>query len=283
MGRWGVTGFSNDTAEDVKQDYISLLRSGKDGAEAVEELTLRYEDALADSDDGPMFWLALADVQWDYGRLEKHVRDRALHAIQQALAQRSTSDAPAAIDAREGRRQKRFLEQLRQKLLSQPPDKKTVRQQKLYRCGWENGDVYAYRLTSLFAAEKAVKNKYVFFVKVGEQTWHPGHVIPVVYVYRAIGDDVLSLRELQDLAYLPQFFAPRAYQKDPNRRIQYLLSIISTSSGAVPGKNLTYIGHFENVQRVADEDRNFYSVTWKAFEKYILDDFQAWGALPVQN
>lgn len=265
----------------MKHDYIALLRNGKEGTAATAELTLRYEDALADANDAPIFWLALADVQWDYGRLEPHVRDKALYSIQQELAQCSPSDDPAAAEKRAVRAQKRFLEQLRQKLQSQPPEKKLVRPQKLYRCDWKNGDVYAYKLTSPSAAEKAVMNKYVFFIKVGEQTWHPGHIIPVVYFYRAIEDDLLSLREIQDLTYLPQFFTPNAYQADPNRRMQYLLSIISTSSRSVPRNNLTYLGHFDHVQRVPDEDCDSYAVTWKELERYLLEDFRAWGALPV--
>ena len=196
MGSWGVTSFQNDVAEDVKNDYISLLKKGKEGIEATEELTLRYEDSIVDPDDAPIFWLALADVQWDYGRLEKCVGEKALYYIRQGLTQQNASDDQTAIDERDFHEQKRFLENLRQKLLSQQPDKKMVRQQKLYRCDWKNGDVYAYKLTSLYAAEKAVMNKYVFFIKIGEQTWYPGHIIPVVYFYRTIRDELLDLSEV---------------------------------------------------------------------------------------
>lgn len=76
-----------------------------------------------------------------------------------------------------------FLVKLQRKLLSEQPNEKKIHQQKLYRCDWENGDVYAYRLTSVYAKEKGLINKYLFFVKIDEQTWHPGHVIPVVYFY----------------------------------------------------------------------------------------------------
>lgn len=76
---------------------------------------------------------------------------------------------------------------------------------------------------------------------------------------------------------IPQFFTPRAYKNNPNRRIQYMLSILSTSSRAVPRRNLTFIGHLKNVKRMSNEDCNSYQVSWKNFEKYIIDDFQAWS------
>lgn len=34
------------------------------------ELVVQNEDVLSDPDDAPVFWLALADTQWNLGRLE---------------------------------------------------------------------------------------------------------------------------------------------------------------------------------------------------------------------
>lgn len=277
MGSWGLTNLQNDIAEDVKSDYISLLQKGKTGEEATKELTLQYEDAIADLDDAPVFWLALADVQWDYGRLEKHVGEKAQYYIKQELTQWNTPNYQEAEGESVSREQRCFLVKLQRKLLSEQPNEKKIRQQKLYRCDWENGDVYAYRLTSVYAKEKGLINKYLFFVKIDEQTWHPGHVIPVVYFYWIMADCLLGISDIQALEYIPQFFTPRAYKNNPNRRIQYMLSILSTSSRAVPRRNLTFIGHLKNVKRMSNEDCNSYQVSWKNFEKYIIDDFQAWS------
>ena len=154
MGSWGLTNLQNDIAEDVKSDYISLLQKGKTGEEATKELTLQYEDAIADLDDAPVFWLALADVQWDYGRLEKHVGEKAQYYIKQELTQWNTPNYREAEGESVSREQRCFLMKLQRKLLSEQPNEKKIHQQKLYRCDWENGDVYAYRLTSVYAKEK---------------------------------------------------------------------------------------------------------------------------------
>ncbi len=92
-----------------------------------------------------------------------------------------------------------------------------------------------------------------------------------------MADCLLGISDIQALEYIPQFFTPRAYKNNPNRRIQYMLSILSTSSRAVPRRNLTFIGHLKNVKRMSNEDCNSYQVSWKNFEKYIIDDFQAWS------
>lgn len=137
MGSWSLTNLQNDIAEDVKSDYISLLQKGKTGEEATKELTLQYEDAIADLDDAPVFWLALADVQWDYGRLEKHVGEKAQYYIKQELTQWNTPNYREAEGESVSREQRCFLVKLQRKLLSEQPNEKKIHQQKLYRCDWE--------------------------------------------------------------------------------------------------------------------------------------------------
>ena len=124
MGSWGLTNLQNDIAEDVKSDYISLLQKGKTGEEATKELTLQYEDAIADLDDAPVFWLALADVQWDYGSLEKHVGEKAQYYIKQELTQWNTPNYQEAEGESVSREQRCFLVKLQRKLLSEQPNEK---------------------------------------------------------------------------------------------------------------------------------------------------------------
>ena len=77
MGTWGVGLYANDTAADVRDTWLKNLKLGASGEEATAALLQAWG-----KDDDPLFWLALADTQWTWGRLEAHVRDRA----QQALA-----------------------------------------------------------------------------------------------------------------------------------------------------------------------------------------------------
>ena len=81
MGAWNTSLYGNDTARDVKGDYVHKLRSGKSDQEAMEAMLVEYERTKDDEDEGPLFWLALADTQWEYGRLTEPVREKALQLL----------------------------------------------------------------------------------------------------------------------------------------------------------------------------------------------------------
>lgn len=83
MGAWNTSLYGNDTARDVKGDYVHKLRSGKNDQEAMEAMLVEYERTKDDEDEGPLFWLALADTQWEYGRLTEPVREKALQLLAQ--------------------------------------------------------------------------------------------------------------------------------------------------------------------------------------------------------
>ena len=60
MGAWNTSLYGNDTARDVKGDYVHKLRSGKSDQEAMEAMLVEYERTKDDEDEGPLFWLATA-------------------------------------------------------------------------------------------------------------------------------------------------------------------------------------------------------------------------------
>jgi hypothetical protein len=81
MGTSGAGIFADDVACDVRDQFIELLATGTSAAEASSTLQALWSDAIADSDDGPVFWLALAATQWKYGMLTTDVRDQALTVL----------------------------------------------------------------------------------------------------------------------------------------------------------------------------------------------------------
>lgn len=220
-----------------------------------------------------MFWFALADTQWNLGRLEDFVREQALHHI------RDGHDVKrwAAEDLRGAKTRAKTLEELQQKLLSPQPAEKRMSQYKLYRCEWKIGDVYAYQLVGDYAKENGMFGKFLYFIKVDEAVWYPGHIVPVVYFYWITGDKLLSLEELKNVDYIPQFFIPEVYKKDPKRQRLYLVELLSTSSRVIPNKQLTFIGNLRKVKRVDNEEPNSYKVSWKDFERYIINNFKTWN------
>jgi hypothetical protein len=81
MGTWGTAVFSDDTACDVRGSYVDFLGDGLSGPEATKKLLGEWSKSLEDPDEAPVFWLALAATQWKHGRLEPHVLQQALNAI----------------------------------------------------------------------------------------------------------------------------------------------------------------------------------------------------------
>ncbi|MDE5649368.1 MAG: hypothetical protein K2I33_05645, partial [Oscillospiraceae bacterium] len=77
MGAWGVRLYQNDLAEDIKGQYIDCLREGKTNEEATQSLILEYQGSFDDIDEGPIFWMVLADQQWQLGRLMPYVKEYA--------------------------------------------------------------------------------------------------------------------------------------------------------------------------------------------------------------
>jgi hypothetical protein len=79
MGAWGYGIRQDDTVCDVIDAFDDALKSGKTVADATKAVRGQFTEALDDSDDGPLLWIALADAQWSYGQLDpvilKRVKD----------------------------------------------------------------------------------------------------------------------------------------------------------------------------------------------------------------
>ena len=79
MGVFGIALYSDDTACDVREEFISLLVRHRDPAVATSALLRSWEAQIADADDGPVFWLA---TQWRHGCLGETVKARAIRVIE---------------------------------------------------------------------------------------------------------------------------------------------------------------------------------------------------------
>ena len=273
MGIWGPKLYEDDIAEDIRSFYTERLREGKTGEEATALLLQEYSEELSDPDDAPVIWFALADTQWNVGRLQVDVMDKALLHIEEGSNLRRWQDEAPEYS----KRRKAVLEKLKTKLLSPQPPEKRISPKEYYRCPWKLGDVFAYQLSGSYAEEKQLKGKYLFFVKVGEDIWNNECVIPIVYVYWVISDEILSVEELERIGYIPQFTLPQVYIRNHTRPEKYRLSLITTTSRAVPKKKLTYIGNIDLVVPLEEPSPFSTYRAWRAFEKYIVDDFQNWA------
>jgi hypothetical protein len=81
MGTYGAGLFQDDTASDVREDFLNLLREGHSAQEASKALLCERSSSIDDTNDGPVFWLALAATQCEYGCLQMEVLHKALSVI----------------------------------------------------------------------------------------------------------------------------------------------------------------------------------------------------------
>ena len=76
MGSWGFGIRHDDFVCDVIGEFEDVLKAGKSVTEATAAVTSRFGGPIEDTNDDPLFWIALADVQWAYGALEPAVFER---------------------------------------------------------------------------------------------------------------------------------------------------------------------------------------------------------------
>lgn len=238
MGVWGTALYSNDTASDIRGDYVDLLRRGNSNEEALKKLMEKNRYCIGDEEEEPLFWYALADTLWNYGRLTPEVKEKALYFLDHPEAElaRWEDDGGKYVEA-----WMRTLEKLRTKLLSPQPPEKKVSKYRLYKCTWQVGDVYAYRLESEYSKEKGLDGKYIIFQKVGETDCWPGHIIPVIFVYRWIGESLPTKEELACLPILKQYY-PCALKKYPDTTGS-LVALMIGSKKITPVSQLTFMGN----------------------------------------
>ncbi len=291
MGSWGPKLYQDDLAEDIKSYYKDQLHRGKKGHEITAELISENQCTLSDADDAPVFWFALADTQWNLGRLEDEVKQQALYHIKDGHDLRRWQ----LVDAREASIRAKVLAELEKKLNTPQPEEKKVSIYKIYHCQWKIGDVFAYQLESDLAKERGLYGRYFLIQKVDEHVWHPGHIVPIVYVKITSDTNLPSnVEEYDKLEYVQtcvskyeERFWPidmRRPQEDIAEKSkinyqvdeygylpQYRATLVNTSKRIIP-KKLIYLGNFENAippqkEFVPHSKYNIINVLWKCFDE----------------
>ncbi|MCL2137801.1 MAG: hypothetical protein FWH40_09875 [Coriobacteriia bacterium] len=204
---------------------------------------------------------------------------------------------------RPAKERKAVLEALAKKLWSPQPPEKKVSQYRLYRCEWEVGDVYSYQIECEASKGIGLFGRHLLFQKVDENIWHPGHIIPIVYV-KLTQDDSLpgTLEEYDTLEYVqvsifrydpsypdfrpdPASLTEEEYLKGVEVIRQGLafdeygclpefrVKLINTSKRIIP-KKLAYCGNYANAAPPKNEylrkDKiSILAMPWKSFGKTI--------------
>lgn len=247
MGAWGTGLYQNDVACGVKSEYVGLLSIGESNISATQKIIDSYYYELQDCEDAPIFWFALADTQWRYGRLLDEVKEQALTYIENETDLISWQDNKSLYNKR-----KQTLEKLKQKLLSPQPVERKVPKLNCHKSFWNPGDILLYQLTSEKIQDSKWHNKYILFEIVGKtHEWFAGlprdqyyNEYDVAKIYNWIGKGPIDKEKLKDLSYFQQLVQPlqrKAYMSD-------LMLIMDFSNRELKKLNVEVIfnnGHYD--------------------------------------
>ena len=137
MGATGPAIFSDDTTADIRAAYRELLEDQVPDDEASSLIITRYHD-LADEEH--LLWLALAATQHKLGRLQDHVKARALDVIDTGTGLQPWIEAgPRQLANRQA-----TLAVLRDQLTGPQPPRKTLRRPTRTTTDLHPGDVLAF-------------------------------------------------------------------------------------------------------------------------------------------
>ncbi|MFO0965249.1 MAG: hypothetical protein U0793_06645 [Gemmataceae bacterium] len=100
MGAWGHGIRQDDLVCDVVAAFEDLLKAGQSVADATSAVQSRFAAAIEDADDGPLFWVALADAQWTYGALDAPILARVQEDFASGRSLSRWSEDPRALSRR---------------------------------------------------------------------------------------------------------------------------------------------------------------------------------------
>lgn len=269
MGTWGTGIYSNDVSDEVRDTYKSLLKDGKTNEEALMKTIEEGKDDIRDTETAFDFWFALADTQSSLGRLHPEVKAKALELIEKG------GDVERWLevgDQKNARKRRKILDKLKDKLNGPQPPEKKIPRRIVFKCPWQIGDVFAYRLENETAEEEGLLGRYLIIQKIKDIHWSHGAIMPMAIVRMSRSTDLPTLEEIEDLEIV----------KVPEQnRIHISAHVIdSTSVRSIP-KKLIYLGNYTKNLGEYDsldvKDIGYGYSLWKTFENDVIRSYRLYN------
>ena len=262
MGTWGVKLYDSDSASDARDEWLTALRLGASADEATGELLERWG-----TDDDPLTWLALADTQWTWGRLDARVLERA----QRALA--AGGDLALWEDAKDRAARRRIFDRLAARLKQPPPAPKAIRVQ---------GDDVAWKRGQLWAYHTLDDKHVVFRVAACDPTC--GRVgAPVTELLDVVLDALtpaVSLADAGARSARPDYNASGRYDFfPPEHRASPLFQPMVKKRGDLPRHRLKRL-HAQGEPRAATAETPTVGVPWDGLDDFLSLTFDVGGPRP---
>ncbi len=218
MGAWGTGFYSDDYTMDVRDNYLDLLRKKVPPEEAVSQMEAQWRPNR-DGEQGYLFWLTIAFLQWEYGHLLQERREKALTILSGPVDQERWREA----SSKDQQKRREVMEKLAAKLQGEPEKVKKLRPYTHKRLPWQAGDVlslrlgrecepwhggtYAWPFDDLYTA--------VVVMDVWEEDIGDIYDIPVVAGYYWLGAEEATMDALEGIPFLrgDDWFRGREEQK----------------------------------------------------------------------
>ena len=279
MGTWNIRLYSNDTTCDVRDTYIDFLKQQFSNEKAYQQTYSNFKELMS-TDEEPLFWYALADTQWNVGRLIPEVKDKALKLIEL-----NGGDSLWDENSKKIIRWNNLLLKLKEKLQTPMPQEKVFKKPIEFKHNpWNVGDVYAYRLHTKKSVEHELSDKYLVFQKIGNIEYYQDIIFSAIQVFNKVFDTVPDLEDLNGIKILPLVHSP-ASQNAPDKIENYLPSfkwylkatMLYEKRIHYPKKYLTFIGNISlpKVQYAANDFTDFFWDNNK-MEDWLIDYYLSW-------
>ena len=200
------TIFGCDIGDAVKADYLSMISVGLNDQEAERRLLDHYRVLTGRGDiNEANFWFAFALSEWKKGRMSPAVRDKALAFLDSEVSVRLWDQQGKA----NAQKRRRILDDLKERLNTPMPPRKSYRARKPRRCPWRSGDLLAWKLSFRgfrpnMTQEKLALVRVVKVLKDALCELAPEFGYdesPCLAFYDWLGDSVPSSQEIRRLRY----------------------------------------------------------------------------------
>ena len=227
--------------EEIKSEYKNLRIKGFGREEATDRIKDSYRYELADEDDSPLIWIGLADAQFACKELSAEVAECALKTIESI----DDSELAQFIGIRQlTKRKERY---------SQPPmpERKSIREGKKFRCSWEIGDTFAYRIKGEEAEKYHLAEKYMLLRKVSEVEVYNGQVHPIVSM--TLWDKPTLPKTATEFQNSPFLRLSSGKQFTSLDQFEYRTEILFATKRQVEQLELQFVGNFGDIEMPKDE------------------------------
>ena len=208
---------------DVLADYSDYLDDDMTPQEATREICSEYDEPLADHDDAPYVYLAIAMAQMDHGCLQRKAKEKALQCLDLIGSRLMEESGEDQIPAE--------ILKIKEKLTNYKGKRKP---RKHIICDWKEGDVYAQKLEGQYAEKVGLTGCYLL-LRTADLYSSYGDVEPLCY---------LSLHQKQSIPATIEDITDALYlQADFRSQFRFLV----TTKDEAQYKKFFYVGNFHDI------------------------------------